>query len=229
MIAHIFMVVMVAMVIGQEPEVPAPPVPSEIAEQVEPEAAAPKVAPVVRRGPPEELTRLLQKLKDASPEQRAAVAEEIQNKYGVGTATPMVPGSDIDVSKYRELSEADQAKVIARDFVGELLAGNAAGAALHCGVPFMMEDHRIDHAEDVRAEWARHLRSKRTDLLALYDIEVLTPGEMEKRHGRPPPRLSGWNWRSSGTLVAVANISGHAIILLLRQYGVVWQVVGFHD
>ncbi len=207
-----------ALVLSQEPEqAPTSDAPEE--------AAAVKVdAPVVRRGPPEELTRLLAKLKDAPIEQRQGLIDEIQKKFAA-----MVPGVDIDVGKYRELSEADQAKVIARDFLTDVLAGNASGAAAKCGVPFVMEDHRIDHAEDLRTEWARHLRSKRTDLMSVYDIEVLTPADMEKKYGKAPQRLQSWNWRSSGTLFAVANVSGRASVMLMKQFGAVWQVVGYHD
>lgn len=221
---------LVWVLLGQDAE-PAPVATPET--EVAKPAAAPTVAseapPPVRRGPPDELNRLLGKLKDANAEQRQVLLDEIQKKYGLGTPTPMVPGADIDVGKYRELSDPEQAKVSARDFLNELLAGNASGAAAHCGTPFMMEDHRYDKAEEVRAEWARHLRSKRTDLLSIYDVEVLTPAEMEKKYGKPPQRLASWNWRGSGVMVVVANMSGRAAVLLMRQFGAVWQVVGYHD
>ena len=225
-------VTVLAWVLTQEPEAPAPspaPVEQPAGEASgEPAAAATKApaeAPALRRGPPEELTRLLLKLKDAPVgPARQALMEEIQKKYAA-----MVPSGDIDVAKYRELSEGDQAKVIARDFLSDLLSGNATGAASRCGVPFMLEDHRFEHAEELRTEWARHLRGKRTDLLSVYDLEVFTPAEMEKKYGRPPPRLSSWSWRSQGVLVVVANVSGRAAVLLMRPFGAVWQVVGYHD
>jgi len=220
--------VILAWVLSQEPEAPAPPPApteapaAELGDAVLKAAAQP---PPMRRGPPEELIRLLQKLKDApAGPARQSLSDEIQKKYAA-----MVPNADIDVAKYRELSEADQAKVIARDFLSDLLSGNTTGAASRCGVPFMMEDHRFDHAEELRAEWARHLRGKRTDLLAVYDLEVFTPAEMEKKYGRPPQRLSSWNWRSTGVLVVVANVSGRAAVMMMRPFGAVWQVVGYHD
>ena len=77
--------------------------------------------------------------------------------------------------------------------------------------------------------WTRSLRSRRTDLLKLYSVEILTPAEMEKKYGKPPARLSAWPLKSGTTFVAVANLSGHAAIVLLRQAGAAWQVVGFHD
>ena len=222
------LVTLMWVLLGQEAE-PAPAPEGEIVKTAPTPVPVTDAPPPMRRGPPDELNRLLGKLKDSSAEQRQALLDEIQKKYGLGTPTPMVPGSDIDVGKYRDLSDAEQAKVSARDFLGELFAGNASGAAAHCGVPFMMEEHRYDKPEEVRAEWARHLRSKRTDLLSLYDVEVLTPTEMEKKYGRPPQRLSSWNWRGAGVLVVVANVSGRASVLLMRQFGAVWQVVGYHD
>jgi len=99
----------------------------------------------------------------------------------------------------------------------------------HCGLPFMLEDRRIDRADELRSEWVKNLRAKRTDLLVLYDVELLTPPEMEKKYGAPPRRLSGWSWRSANTSLAVGNLSGHAMVLLLRPVGAAWQIVGFHD
>ena len=221
--------IILAMLLGQQAEPGPAPTPSgdEPAATVVKQPAAD--APVVRRGPPDELNRMLNKLKDAPPDQRPALIDEIHKKYGIGSPVPMVPGADIDIGKYRELPETDQARVIARDFLNDLLSGNSAAAALRCGVPFMMEEHRFEHAEDLRSEWARHLRSKRTDLLSVYDLEVLTPAEMEKKYGRPPQRLSSWNWRSQGVLLVVANVSGRATVMMMRPYGAMWQVVGFHD
>lgn len=214
--------------LGQEPAAaePAETPPDAPAAEVIPAREAPAVR---RTGPSEELTRLLQELKEASPEQKPTVMEELYKKYGAASSSPMVPSPDIDITRYRELPEADQVRVIARDFLNDVLNGNASGAASRCGTPFMMEDRRIEHLEDVRTEWSKNLRTKRTDLLSLYDLEVLTPSEMEKKYGKPPPRLSSWNWRSNGALLVVANVSGRAAVMLMKQYGVTWQVVGFHD
>ena len=215
---------MLMFALGQEGEAPAP-TPAPVSD-----APAAADAPVARRtGPSEELTRLLQKIKDAAPEAKPALMEELYKKYGAASANPMVPSADIDITKYRELPEAEQVRVIARDFLNEVLNGNASGAASKCGTPFMMEDRRIERLEDVRTEWSKNLRTRRTDLLSLYDIEVLTPAEMEKKYGKPPQRLASWNLRSSGTMLAVGNVSGRAAVMLMKQYGVTWQVVGFHD
>ncbi|MBL9038241.1 MAG: hypothetical protein JNG84_07005 [Archangium sp.] len=199
-------------------------------------AAAPAAAPAQRYDAPpprlfvpDELPKLLQKLKDAPLDQRPVLLEELQRKFGAAAVNPVLPPSDIDVAKYRELSDAEQAKLSARDFVADLLAVNISGAVSRCGLPFMLEGQRIDRPDELRTEWAKHLRSKRTDLLALYDVEVLTAADMEKKFGRPPQRLANWPWRNPGTLVAIANLSGHAAVLLLRQAGAVWQVVAFTD
>ena len=100
----------------------------------------------------------------------------------------------------------------------------------HCGLPFWVEDRRIDRPDDLRGIWQKSVRTHRTDLLKLYDLEILTPQEMEKKYGLPPRRLQGWNWRASGVgYFAIANLSGHATVVMLKSVGAAWQVIAYHD
>jgi hypothetical protein len=141
----------------------------------------------------------------------------------------VLPGIDVNLDKYLALSPAQQAQVVARGFFSDLIAGDPGRLVARAGYPFFLEGRRIDRAEELRTQWGVSLRSRRADLLKLYDVEVFLPAEMEKKYGKPPARLSSWNWKGPNTYVAVGNLSGRAAIVLLRQAGAAWQVVGFHD
>jgi hypothetical protein len=177
----------------------------------------------------EEVQRALKKLGELPPAEQPKALEALRAEHGGLDSNPVLPPADLDLARYLGLAPVDQARVTARHFVADLIAADASGLLAHCGFPFFLEDLRVDRPEELRALWARSLKSKRTDLLAFLDLEVLTPAEMEKKYGPPPRRLGGWGWRAPGALLAVANLSGHAAVLLLRPAGAAWQVVGYHD
>jgi hypothetical protein len=140
-----------------------------------------------------------------------------------------LPPPGVDLVKYLDTSPNEQAAVIARQFLTDLLAQNLRALGMRCGSPFFMEDRRVDSADEVAAAWRRALENKRTNLLSLWGVEALTVSEMTKRYGAPPPKLSGWPLKEPGTMAAVATVSGRPVVLLLRPAGATWLVVGFHD
>lgn len=197
-------------------------------------AAPPKDAPAPPAAAPkskaaDDVQRLLSRLPSMTEDQRAEALEALARQYGAADTSPVLPSADTHLGRYLSLTPAEQGFIAAREFTLDLISGDGARLMSHAGFPFFLEGRRVDRPEELRTEWAKALRSRRTDLLTLYGIEVLTPAEMEKRYGRPPQRLSAWPWRAPNTQVAVVNLSGHAAILLLRQAGAAWQVVGFHD
>jgi hypothetical protein len=213
----------------QEPETPPaePAVPAV-------EGAEPTSAPTAPTGPArpkgaDEVNRMLSKLPAMKPEERTAALQAIVKQYGQVESNPVLPGDDIDLDKYLGLEPAEQVQVIARGFFTDLIAGETGKLVARAGYPFFMEARRVDRPEELRTHWGKALRSRRTDLLKLYSIEVFLPAEMEKKYGKPPARLSAWGWRSPSTYIVVGNLSGHATLLMLHQAGAAWQVVGFHD
>lgn len=220
--------VLLSLVLAQD-ATPAdpPPHPAPQAEAA-PDAGAPASWGSRVKGA-DEVARLLKKWPDMKPEERDAALAALQKQYGASESNPVLPPSAFDFNRYVSLSPIDQARATARDFFVDLLGADSAGLLAHSGFPFFLEDHRFEKPEELKSEWLKHLRSKRTDLVKLYDLELLTPAEMEKKYGPPPRRLSSWNWRSQNTYVGVANLSGHAAIVLLRQVGAAWQVVAYHD
>ena len=64
-----------------------------------------------------------------------------------------------------------------------LIAGNVRAAAASCSVPFVLEDRTLKSTQELEDEWAKQLRNRRTDLLSLDNVEVLTPADAEKKYG----------------------------------------------
>lgn len=215
--------------LSQEPEAAPPAAVAPAAAEGEP-APAP-VAPSGSSRPrgADEVQRLLQKLPSMKPEERAAALEAASKQFGQVESNPVLPGSEVDLDRYLGLEPAQQVQVVARGFFTDLIGGETARLVARAGYPFFMEARRVDRPEELRTQWGKSLRSRRADLLKLYSVEVFLPADMEKKYGKPPQRLSAWNWRSPNTYVAVGNLSGHATVLLLHQAGAAWQVIGFHD
>lgn len=218
--------------LSQEPGAAPAPAPAAGAAVATGEAAATPASASPSLGRPkgaEEVSKLVARLSAMKPEERAATLERLAQQFGTLDTNPVLPTADIDLEKYLGLEPAKQVEVVARGFFLDLVGGDAARLVARAGYPFYLEGRRIDRAEELKTLWGLSLRSRRADLLKLYGIEVLLPAEMEKKHGKPPQRLSAWSWRGPNTYVAVGNLSGHPAVLLLRQAGVAWQVVGFHD
>jgi hypothetical protein len=104
----------------------------------------------------------------------------------------------------------------ARFILENLLTGDARRAANEFLYPFQLEDKRYNTPEELVAAWVKQLRVKRTDLMTLYDIEVLSMAEMEKKYGKPPARLGLGSLKDPDLYVAVSNLSGRAAILIFR-------------
>lgn len=226
---------LVTVVLGQEPAEAAPP-PAEAAPAAQPAGeaapaaeAAPPAPRVERNKNADEVAKTLAKMATMSPEERIAAMQDLQKRFGAVDFNPVLPPPDLDVDRYLELGETDQVKVTARRFFLDLAGGDPNAIIARSGVPFYLEDRRLDRLEDLRSEWSKNLRKKRTDLITLYDIEVLTPAAMEKKYGKPPSRLRSWNLSAPKTYFAVGNLSGRAAVVLLKQSGIAWQVVGYHD
>jgi len=225
------------LVLAQEDPAPQP---AEPAPAAAPGAAEPSAAPAAggpsgsggtdpaitaMRRAQEELARTAAKVRELGGEERAKSLEDIRKR----SVMPVLPPREFDIDAFWSLNEAEQASVIARGFFEAMLSGDAGRVVDYTGLPFMLEDKKIERPDELRSTWAKHLRSKRTDLIALYGLETLTASEMEKKYGQPPARLRNWPWRQSQQFIAVGNMSGRSAVVLLRSVGSTWQVIGYHD
>ena len=227
-----------ALALSQDAEPPAVPLEQELATESaqQTQEGGPPTGPAaqtsVTSAKPkgaDEVNSTVKKFSSMKPDEQIAAIERLRAQFGHATSNPVLPAEDVDLLTYLTLSPNDQALVVARGFFTDVIGGDASALVARSGFPFFMESRRVDRPDDLLSAWTRSLRSRRTDLLKLYSVEILTPAEMEKKYGKPPARLSAWPLKSGTTFVAVANLSGHAAIVLLRQAGAAWQVVGFHD
>jgi hypothetical protein len=232
------MILPILVMLAQAPDTPAEatpaPAPEKPAEEKKPAAEKP-IAPAPEKAPlsAEQLSRQVEKIKKMPPEDAVKAAEELGKhlpQLGPEEAKkralePAIP----EVKNFAALPEVEQVKYSAREFFTQLIAGDARTITQSCGFPFQLEERRLQTPDELFQEWLRNLRAKRTDLLTLYDIEVLSPADMEKKYGKPPARLANLPWRGAKTYLAVANLSGHAAVAVFRQSGAAWAVVGYAD
>jgi hypothetical protein len=118
----------------------------------------------------------------------------------------------------------------ARVLLSSLLNGDVRGIAPSLTYPFQLEERRFDTPESLVMTWVKQLRQKRTDLISLYDIEVLSYADLEKKYGKPPARLGAIVPRGGvDVYAAVANLSGRGTIILYRYTREGWSAFAFTD
>ncbi len=117
----------------------------------------------------------------------------------------------------------------ARFLFQSLITGDVRSASNELFYPFQLEDKRYATPEELVVAWVKQLRLKRTDLITLYDIEVLPLAEMEKKYGKAPTRL-GMDLRNEKDLwAAVGNLSGRPGIFLFRPYRDEYRAFAYTD
>ena len=175
------------------------------------------------------MQRQLERIRNLPPGEMGDAMEKFRKDYS-NAVVPPGAGKPAEAEKPAvPLTEAQQVREAARLYLNSMLAGDARSLVLASAYPFQLEDRRLEQPDELHKEWLKNLRSKRTDRLTLYDVEVLTPAEMLKKYGKPPTRLSGLQWQAPKTWLAVANLSGHASVVVVKQVAGDWYVVGYHD
>lgn len=110
-----------------------------------------------------------------------------------------------------------------------LITGDVRSVSNELFYPFQLEDKRYATPEELVMAWVKQLRLKRTDLITLYDIEVLPLVEMEKKYGKAPARL-GLDLRNEKDLwFAVGNLSGHPAVFIYRPYRDEFRAFAYTD
>ena len=79
-----------------------------------------------------------------------------------------------------------EAEAFLREFVSQLLLGEAARVAEACAVPFQLEQARLSTRPELLKALSHALRERPNAPAVLQGLEVLTPQEMEEKHGKPP-------------------------------------------
>ncbi|WP_426731043.1 hypothetical protein [Myxococcus faecalis] len=206
---------------------PAPvPKPAEAAAAEKPAAAPEKPAADAKPPPPRRAEPVApapaQKPTTAPPTVAAPVPAMPTNlQAGLDTAPP--PPTSAEELKRQDIQTS------ARVLFQFLLTGDVRSTANELFYPFQLEDKRYATPEELVAAWVKQLRVKRTDLISLYDVEVLTLEAMEKKYGKAPARL-GLDLRNAKDIwVAVGNLSGRAAVLVYRPYGEEHRAFAYTD
>lgn len=117
----------------------------------------------------------------------------------------------------------------ARFLLQSLLTGDVRTASNELLYPFSLEAERYATPEELVSAWVKQLRLKRTDLITLYDVEVMPLEAMEKKYGKAPARL-GLDLRNPKDVwTAVGNISGRPAVLVYRKYRDEFRAFAYTD
>jgi len=193
---------------------PAAPAPTPAAQAPAPKPTAPAPAaqaPAPTPAAPAPAAKAPAPTPAAPPAVAAPVPAPPQPNVG---PTPTTEAADSKLSAEEYLRR--EIKSEARLIFGNLIDGDVRGAVGGLLFPFQLEDKRFNTPEELVATWVKQLRQKRTDLVTLYDIEVLPVAEMEKKYGKAPARLGLGNLKDPDIYAAVGNLSGRAAVLLFR-------------
>jgi len=236
---------------GAPPEAPAPaaegaakveappPAPAAAPTATEPEAspreAESAAAPPAAGAAPARKTAAPAPRKQAAPPPRAA---EAPTPPPAGSPPAGLPPGILDLKREPvpdtpALSPEEQIRrdiqADARFLFQNLLTGDVRTASNEVLYPFSLESERYATPEELVAAWVRQLRLKRTDLVTLYDIEVMPLDAMEKKYGKAPARL-GLDLRNPKEIwTAVGNLSGRAAVLVYRRYRDEFRAFAYTD
>jgi hypothetical protein len=224
-----------ALLIAQAEEAPAPAPPAASEEATPAPETGEETVPETRKSSApqpkgaDEAAKSLSKWASLPDHERGHIEADAVAKWREVGFNAVYPPDDIAFGEWAKWSEPEQIKLIARRFLQAIIASEPTQAMHYMGMPFYLEDKRWSAPLELQTELNHRLKKRRVDLWVLYDIASMSPADMEKNYGKPPSRLASWPWKNSKTAIAVANLSGHAAILLMRQVGATWQVVGFSD
>lgn len=218
------------------PETPAAPAPTPAAEAPTPAAEAPAseapATPAPTRPAPKRRTPAARPPASPAPTPPAPVPTPAAPTAPAPTPAPQLadrpPLPEAPTLSREEQSRRD-IQEDARFLFQSLLTGDVRSAATELMYPFQLEEKRYATPEELVVAWVKQLRSKRTDLITLYDIEVLPLAELEKKYGKAPARL-GLDLRNEKDVWgAVGNLSGRPAVFLYRPYRDEFRAFAYTD
>ncbi|GEL68880.1 hypothetical protein [Myxococcus virescens] len=222
----------------KQAEAPATPPAAEA-----PAVPAPSEAPAKKRG-----TAAAKKAEAAAPKAEAPAAPKSAATAEPPRAAPTPPPADAPpvelppgfadfkrdaIPEAPPLSPEEQIRkdiqADARFLLQSLLTGDVRTASNELLYPFSLEAERYATPEELVSAWVKQLRLKRTDLITLYDIEVMPLEAMEKKYGKAPARL-GLDLRNPKDVwTAVGNLSGRPAVLVYRKYRDEFRAFAYTD
>jgi hypothetical protein len=123
--------------------------------------------------------------------------------------------------------ERTQVARAALRFLDALVAGDADALAAACAERFSFDGQVETTREAVLRTWRTHLQRRSGEPAALLDLDLRPSPDAVAHHGPPPARVAAL--ARPGSWVAVANVSGRAVVLFLARSAGGWTVAGIHD
>jgi hypothetical protein len=124
-------------------------------------------------------------------------------------------------------AERAGAERAARAFLEALARGDAERLAAGAGARFSFDGALVSGADAIRARWRALLAARAAPPAPLGAVEVLPVAEATARLGPPPARLAAIV--RPGTFVALGDVGGRPVVLVLAREGGRVTVLGMHD
>jgi hypothetical protein len=127
----------------------------------------------------------------------------------------------------KPLPEREEVLRAALAFADALVRGDATALGASSAARFSFDGDAVDGREPQVRRWREILGARRAAPAQLRDLRVLPATEAPAALGPPPARIAAL--LRPGTWIAIADLSGRAVILFLARDGGRMAVVGMSD
>jgi hypothetical protein len=123
--------------------------------------------------------------------------------------------------------ERERALRAALAFADALVRSDAAALASLSSASFSFDGETIQGKDAQLRRWGEIFAARSADAAALRDLALLGVEEALAQLGPPPPRLA--SLMKPGAWIAVADLSGRPVVLVIVPEGGRFAVAGMHD
>ncbi len=156
----------------------------------------------------------------------AAVPDGPKAPVSGGAGAGPTPAAAAEGRAASVVPERVQVAAAARRFLELLLAGRAVELAAACSPTFSFDGRTSGGAEGVRTRWVEVLAARGGEHAVLLDLAVAPAAEAQAQLGKPPKRIA--SLLAPGSWVAVANLSGRALVIVFARHAGSWLATGIH-
>lgn len=140
---------------------------------------------------------------------------------------PLLPPPPVRAAPSTPQPERERALRAALAFVDRLARSDGGGLAALSTEPFSFDGEAVRGRDAQVRRWGEIFAERPPADVELRDLALLTVPEALAQLGAPPPRIAGL--LKPGAWIAVADLSGRPVVIVLVQEGGRFAAAGMHD